>query len=578
MTVAPRRRRRRTLGLTDQGGVETSPDMVIAERWLLREMLTGPEAVYFQVVENANDGVVVIQDGKYKFVNGAWARTTGYSVEELLKMSILDVVAPEYKDIVWERYKARLAGENPPPVYRAMIRRKDGTLREIEVSASLIRYKGKPADMAVIRDMTESSRLQKALSDQERLYSVLVEAMGHLGEGIGLFQDRNDQEAVCVYANDAFARIMGRTRREIEGLPVVEMVPPHWREIVLDTYRRLQKGESVSMSYEIDVLRKDGRIIPVETTMGLVTHDSKPTTVVLARDITERRRTEQSLKHRIEMESLISKISSRLVSTADLNSRITASLADIGQATDADRAYLFLFRENRTVIDNTHEWCKEGVAPQIQNLQNVPCKPYRWWLEKMGGGEVIHVPDVSKMPRKARAEKALVESQGIKSFVLVPVYIEGELAGMIGLDNVTEAVPWSPEDLTILRIAGEMIGGVLGHERISTAVVESRVAAERRRIRSEILEMLCRELSGPLTMIKGYTTMLLDQPQGSSAAELRARLKDIVRAADRMMGLITALPNRALSPEKAPVKESPSRRSSGTPQRRRSRRSQKQSS
>lgn len=565
------------MGIADQRGLETSTDMVIAERWLLREMLTGPEAMYFQVVENANDGVVVIQDGRYRFVNGAWARTTGYSVEELLNMALLDVVAPEFQNLVKERYEARIAGGKPPAVYRAMIRRKDGSLREIEVSASIIRYKGRPADMAVIRDVTESSRLEKALSEQERLYSVLVEAMGRLGEGIGLLQDREDEdedkEAVCVYANEEFARLSGRSPREVEGLSVTELVAPQWREIILDRYRRRHRGEPVPMTYELEVQCKDGRIVPVEVSMGLITYQSKPTTLVLARDISERKRTEQALKHRTEMEALISRISSRIIGSGDLDSRITGALEDIGRATGADRAYLFLFRENRTIIDNTHEWCKKGVTPQIQNLQGVPCKRYRWWLEKMENWEVIHVPDVDRMPRRARAEKELAKSQGIRSFLLLPVSVEGDLEGMIGVDNVTEAVPWSPEDFAILRVAGEMIGGVLGHERNIAAATEARVNAELNRVRLEIMRMLSRELSGPLTTIKGYATLLLDRPEAPGEEDLRARLKGMARAADRLIELVTALPERPPEGERFP--RDPAEISSDSPRKRRSRRSRK---
>lgn len=544
-----KKKRRRSARYPDPtDSMVTESDIVTAGRWLVREMLSGPEAVYFLVVEHANDGVVVIQDGLYKFVNRAWSRTTGYSVDELLRMSFLDVVVPEYREIVKERHEARMAGGEPPPIYRLQIRCKDGTIRDIEVSASVIGYKGRPADMAIIRDITEVQRLRAALSETEKHYEVMVEAAGRLGEGIGLFQDAEDREAVCIFANDELARILGRTHSGVIGQTISELFGPQSSERLMESQRRLQGGESPPPVYEFEGMTREGVAIPLEMSVGVTTFKGKPATVAFVRDISQKKGAEQVLERRIKMERLISRISSRLVDTADLNASINGSLADIGMATGADRAYLFLFRENGTIIDNTHEWCAEGVSAQIDSLQNVPSEAFQWWLRKMRDREVIHIPDVSKMPREAAAERQLVESQGIRSFVLVPVFIGAEMAGMIGLDNISESMPWSTDDLTILRMAGEIIGGVLGHERARQAEAEARALKEVARLRRELLIDVSHNILAPLTAIKGYATMLYDGGESMEWQAVSARLQSIIRASDRLDKTVETLLTQAAAP------------------------------
>jgi PAS domain S-box-containing protein len=128
------------------------------------EALRRSEAKYAEAVERANDGVVVVQDEVFKFVNRAWTKTTGFSVEEMMKMGFTEVIPPEYKEMTLKRYKARLAGENPPPIYEGKLLCKDGSIKDVEISASIIEYEGRPANLAVIRNITVRKQAEKVLT------------------------------------------------------------------------------------------------------------------------------------------------------------------------------------------------------------------------------------------------------------------------------------------------------------------------------------------------------------------------------------------------------------------------------
>ena len=187
----------------------------------------------------------------------------------------------------------------------------------------------------------------------------------------------------------------------------------------------------------------------------------------------ERRRADDAIRRRLEFEKTVSNISSRFVGVFDLDDAINVSLADMGKFSDASRAYVFLLSEDGSRMDNTHEWCAEGVSPQINNLKDLSVGGVAWWMGKLAEGEVIQIEDVSKMPEEARSERDILEAQEIKAVLVLPLVIEGKIGGFEGFDNVVKTGPWSEDDLALLRVTSEIIGNALGRKRMEDALWQS---------------------------------------------------------------------------------------------------------
>ena len=166
------------------------------------------------------------------------------------------------------------------------------------------------------------------------------------------------------------------------------------------------------------------------------------------------------LDYRLEFEKIIADILSKFIFSKDIDSAINFAIAEIGKLTLASRVYIFLFNEDRTKTDNTHEWCAEGVSPQIDSLKNLPTSMVPWWMKKLNNGETIHIEDVSKLPKEAKAEKKILERQNIKSLLVLPLCIQKELAGFVGFDNVMNTEKWSNDNLSLLSMFSEILGNV----------------------------------------------------------------------------------------------------------------------
>ncbi|MEA3546406.1 MAG: EAL domain-containing protein [Thermodesulfobacteriota bacterium] len=173
------------------------------------------------------------------------------------------------------------------------------------------------------------------------------------------------------------------------------------------------------------------------------------------------------------MERVLSSIAARLANCADGDKAIHASLAEIGGLVDADRAYVFLLRENGELMDNTHEWCATGVAGEIENLQGLPADSLPWFMEKLRKGIAFQVADVSMLPPEAEAERAILEAQNIRSCLIMPMNTNEKLTGFIGFDNIRHVLDWQDEDVEILNVAARLISDFFEREQAQQALQES---------------------------------------------------------------------------------------------------------
>jgi PAS domain S-box-containing protein len=134
----------------------------VRERMLAQEKLKGSEEKYSTIVEKGNDGIVILQNGVIRFANSRIQSLSGFTIEETIGKSFVDFVSEQFRPLVTEMYKKRIAGEVVPGRYEIAISTKDGNEIPVEVNANPIDFEGKPADMAIIRDIIE----RKQATDQ----------------------------------------------------------------------------------------------------------------------------------------------------------------------------------------------------------------------------------------------------------------------------------------------------------------------------------------------------------------------------------------------------------------------------
>ncbi|MBF4692393.1 PAS domain-containing sensor histidine kinase [Fusibacter ferrireducens] len=221
--------------------------------------------------------------------------------------------------------------------------------------------------------------------------------------------------------------------------------------------------------------------------------------------IESRKQTEIKVRHQLDFEQLIASLSSRFITISDVDQVINASLEEMGRFSNSSRAYIFEFDADKNHMNNTFEWCKEGVESQIDDLKNMPADLFPWWMEKLEKKEIINIKDVSLMPEEARLEKQVLEQQKVKSVLVLPILMKQELKGFIGFDGIDDVGKWTEEDVVLLKVTSE----IFSH------------AFERRRAEAELREYNI-ELETTLELLRKAQSQIIQREQQVGIGQLAA--------------------------------------------------------
>ncbi|MEK6743462.1 MAG: PAS domain S-box protein [Nitrospirota bacterium] len=272
----------------------------ITEAKRAQDLLRLSEEKYRSLVELAHDGIIIVKDGIIKFANTRMAELDGSSVEELLGTPYTAHVHPSEMPRVTDMYRRRMAGEALPSTYETILLRKDGSPAPSELSAGVILYDGKPADMVIIRDITERKRAEEALKESELRFSSLMQTAS---DGVIM----SDAAGAIMTWNIGAEIIFGYTNKEALGKPLTMLMPERYRKEHLKGLERVStSGTSQYLGRIMDFhgLRKDGSEFPLELSVTSWVTQKQVLFLGIIRDLTEHRKLEDQLRQAQKMEAV----------------------------------------------------------------------------------------------------------------------------------------------------------------------------------------------------------------------------------------------------------------------------------
>ncbi len=261
------------------------------------------------------------------------------------------------------------------------------------------------------------------------------------------------------------AELLKMEPSEIEGKSIESFIfPADPTDKVGSKYNPFSQN---GQNEKVKIVDQRGNHFTAKVKSSLVLKDGQRQAILLIRVVDSQNSFQQVLQKKEKMEAMVASIASTFINLRheDVDDGINDALEKAGLFADVDRSYVFLFSEDGQSTSNTHEWCAEGIEPEIGNLQGIGRDMIPWWMDMIDRGENIHIPDVGSMPPEMEKEKAILEAQDIKSVLAFPLVIKGRPAGFIGFDSVRDCKRWDEGDIYLLETLSSIIANALEKKR-----------------------------------------------------------------------------------------------------------------
>ncbi len=299
--------------------------------------------------------------------------------------------------------------------------------------------------------------MRNRLTKEQGPDSILESINRNINEGLY----RSLEGSGLIYVNQEFVKMFGYD--ESDDLLKVETIslfndPAEFNLLGED----LLKNTSVT-NRQIQFRRKDGSLFwgylncrRVKCKNDVVYYDGA------IRDISEQKEAEKQVDYQRRMQKALIAISSRYMILApdEVDEAFYTSLKELGILFEVDRVYFFEYNWDESTCSNTHEWCRDGITPVIDESQNVPLtEEFKTLLSCHFEGKPLFIPEVESMP--AGFPKEVFQQQEIQSLLSVPMMDGDTCVGFVGFDNVTSHRNYTENEFTMLKLFANMSTNVL---------------------------------------------------------------------------------------------------------------------
>ena len=485
------------------------------------EALRESEERFRLTIDAAPIGMALVSlDGRFVRVNRAFCEVVGYEPAELTNLTFQEIIHPEDVDTDLALAGQLAHGEIPRCKFEKRCIRKDGTVVDTVLSASILRGPaGAPLYyISQIEDITERKRIEKELRDANAFLDAII-------ENIPLMLFIKDSASLrFVRFNRAGEDLLGWPRQSLVGKSDFEFWPREQAEFFVEKDREaMSRGNLVHIDEEPIQTRYQGVRLLHTKKVPILDPSGNPLYVLgISEDITERRRIEKERR-------LLAEVSVALSASLDYEQTLS-TVSELVVQSVADWCAIDLMEEHGHIRRLKVASADPGNAALCAVLEQMPPDrdlphPARSVVE--GGRSVViehvtaqYLESVAQGPEHLRALRAT----GLTSLIAVPLLMRGELLGVLMFGSSNPDRIYGQDDLRWAEPLADRSAVAIENARLYRASVEAT------QHRDQVLGVVAHDLRNPLATILMQT-----------AARSRKPNEIVHRAATRMNRLIQDL-------------------------------------
>ncbi|MEI7885365.1 MAG: PAS domain S-box protein [Clostridia bacterium] len=464
----------------------------------------------FQKIFDNNPALMAVTnllDKKFTDVNSTFLNNLGYTKEEVIGKTSTEIGLFIENEKQGEALNVLLQ-EGKLINFELQAKKKDGGIIDGLFSGEIIDNQLEQSYLTVMNDITEIRKIERDLVKTEENFSSIM---------------NNMLDFVWSSAWPSLENFyVSPSAKDLFGVDecVVNKNTFNWNEFIHPEDKQSLSNKLATLEelgnsqHEFRIIRANGEIIWVDERMKLIYDRNKQPIRVdgIIRDITAKKKQDEQIEYYSTMQDLILKISSVYINIdlSEFENILEESLQELAEFVGADRSYIFDYDFVKNTTSNTHEWCSESINAEIMNLQNIPLVAIPQWVEKHALGEAFYVDDVSLLPQDGIGGlREVLEPQGIKSLITVPMLSDGILIGFVGFDAVKSKHFYTDKEKELLVIFAQMLVNV--KKRINTEQslhLANEEAIRANNIKTQFLSNMSHEIRTPINGLIAYVELL----------------------------------------------------------------------
>jgi PAS domain S-box-containing protein len=353
--------------------------------------------------------------------------------------------------------------------FELRIVRPDGTIRHLHTTVKVENTAGGEPERiyGTSLDVTELRHTEKQLRESEERFTLAMQGMN---EGIWDWNFLTGD----VYISPQWKALIGYEDNELENTFENFTANAHPDDIdrISQLVQQSRLLQTETLSYEFRMQHRDGSWLHMMARTRLIygTRGELVRLVGTTSDITQSLKAEQKLISTIDQLKILNRISLTFNSLSDdFEKAIQEAIALIGTHIKASRVYIFENSADGVFASNTFEWCKAGIEAQIDHLQNIPYSALKHFQRQLKKEGLVYA-NAEELPP---SYKAPLLKEGVKSLIIMPLYLQDELAGFVGLDDCQQHRQWESTDTDLLQTFSNLLGNIFERQQAEYKLMHS---------------------------------------------------------------------------------------------------------